>query len=141
MKFVMIGLVAVAFAPVAFAQETCTAPPAPAPYNAQPMPPEPAPPACVDLASKVSKCTQKEADAYNAQNSAYVQAYNQRITEMNAYTGQLNAYITGSGAYAKCEQTRIQSLKPATAPQINVVGAAKVVNKRDKRVNTDDDNN
>lgn len=139
MKLVTVGLVlATALAPAAFAQAPCTAPPVPAPYNAQPLPPEPAPPACVDLASKVSKCTQQQADAYNAANNAYVQSYNTRINEMNAYTGQLNAYITGSGAYAKCEQTRIQALKPATAPQINVVGAAKVVSKRDKRVNDDD---
>lgn len=141
MKLVMIGLVAaVALAPAAFAQETCTAPPVPAPYNAAPLPPEPAPPACVDLATKVSKCTKPVADAYNQENQAYVQSYNQRISELNAYTQQLNAYITTSGAYAKCEQARAMTLKPATAPQTNVVGAATVVKRAPKNARTDDDN-
>ena len=126
MKFIAIAMLAV-FAGPAFAQVTpdpstlqvnpngpslCNAPSAPALYLPAALPAEPTPPKCVDLARNTTTCSTKVFNDWNAKIKAHNDLKRARISEMNAYSRELQKYQHAATEYAICEQNRVSEFVP-----------------------------
>ena len=109
-----IALLALTWAPAAFAQEPakCPMPVAPTPIQVTmpEKPVQPATPPCVST----NKCKKAEADAYNAgldrynnAATAYNEAAQANVVQVNQYIKLLNAFNVAIQAYAKCEHDRV----------------------------------
>ena len=94
------------------AAAACAAPIAPPAYLPADLPAGPATPKCLNLEKNISTCSDRVLNDWNAKTKAQNDLKRTRVTEMNAYTRELQKYQNAATDYAQCEQERVSKLLP-----------------------------